>query len=132
MSLCSACIGVFLLASSSTFLSSPLFQHVHLGFIFFSQICIFDMCTFCSLNLLCYIPLLFVISKFSLHCAYCQFTFLQFNSFFTPQNCSCTIIACFFYSHPLQLHLKSSWAKTPQQLNHQSSKNHDSIMLTES
>ena len=39
----------------------------------------------------------------------------------------------FFYSHmPHQLHLESSWAKMPQQLNHQLIKNHESIFLTES
>ena len=40
MLLYSSCISVFLLASSSSFWSSPLSQHAHLDFLFFSRICI--------------------------------------------------------------------------------------------
>jgi hypothetical protein len=60
--LCSACISVFLLASSCAFCSSALSLHVHLRFIFLSQICIFVLShssTFyalCTMSILCATP----------------------------------------------------------------------------
>jgi hypothetical protein len=90
---------------------------------------------FCLFNI-CYSSLSFIS-----HCTYYQshtaltiiFPFLQFNSFFIQNNQQFRVTLSFFYA----LYTTSVTPRIPrptmlQPLNHQPSKNHDSVLITES
>jgi hypothetical protein len=96
------------------------FSLLHAILLFFSCFCLFSNY---------YSSLIFISSS-----ATFNFTLLTIHHIFPVRTTNLTqSLHVSFYSHtPHQLHLKSSWEKTPQKLNHQLIKNHESVLLTES
>jgi hypothetical protein len=97
---------------------------------------VLQFCSFFCLFNICYSSLSFIS-----HCTYCRshtahtviFPFLQFNSFFIQNNQPYTVTESFFYAlHPNSVTPRIPRTTTLQPLNCQPSKNHDSVLLTES
>jgi hypothetical protein len=93
----------------------------------FHAILLFCSC-FCLFNN-CYSSLSFISSSASFN-----FTLLTFHHIFLVRTTNIAQSSHIsFYSHtPHLLHFESPWEKTPQQMNRQPIKNHESVLLTES
>jgi hypothetical protein len=126
------------LTTSSLFCKSGLLLTV-LQF-FSSSLCNSALLQACSAILLLLLSIhhLLLISEFYLtlrilspSLSYSSTHFLFFFPYRATKKKTRTISMCSFYAQlPLQLHLESSWAKTPWRLNHQPIKNHELVLLT--
>jgi hypothetical protein len=119
----SSAILLFFKNCSSILLCFMLFYYsalLHAILLFCSCFCLFNNY---------YSSLIFISSS-----ATFNFTLLTVHQIFSVRTTNLTqLLHVSFYSHtPHQLHLESSWEKTPQQQNRQPIKNHESVFLTES